>query len=78
MPASSHQLVAITAGPKTRVAGWSKLLRAESIKSVIAPLCQEAAKKELDRVELWVHKADAQRAISVLRRSVCYEEPAHR
>jgi hypothetical protein len=78
MPASSDQLVAITAGPKARVAGWSKLLRSESIKYVVAPFGQQAEDKERDRVELWVRKADAQLAMSVLRRSVCYEEPTLR
>jgi hypothetical protein len=78
MPASTFHLVAITAGPKTRVAGWSQLLRAESIEYVVASLCHEAEEKESDRVELWVHQVDVQRARSVLRRSVCYEEPALR
>jgi hypothetical protein len=75
MTPSSHQFVAITAGPRARIAGWSKLLRSESIKYVIALLSEESENKEPDRVELWVDQADAQRARSVLRRSVCYEEP---
>jgi hypothetical protein len=75
MAASLHHLVAITAGPRVRIAGWSKLLRTESIEYVIAPLCEEAEQKEPDRVELWVRQADAQLARSVLRRSVCYDEP---
>jgi hypothetical protein len=73
MSASSHQLVAITASTKVRIAGWSKLLRAESIKYVIAPPGQEAQKQDTDQVELWVRKADAALAKSVLRRSVCYD-----
>lgn len=74
MPASSHQLIAITASTKSRIAGWSKLLRAESIKYVIAPARQPVVKREPDQLELWVHKADAARARVVLRRSVCYED----
>src|SRR5687768_3158047 len=76
MSGSSHQLVAITASTKTRIAGWSHLLRAESIKYVVAPASHQAEQQAPDQVELWVRKADAALARSVLRRSVCYDEPS--
>jgi len=69
MTAPSEDLVAIAAGTKARVAGWSTLLRAEAIDSVIATACQEAEEDEPDHDELWVHKDDAEHAKSILRSS---------
>jgi len=72
MTAPSEDLVEIAAGSKARVAGWSKLLRAEAIESVIATARQEAVEAvedEPDHDELWVHKDDAEHAKSILRSS---------
>jgi hypothetical protein len=69
MTALSEGLIAIAVGTKARVAGWSTLLRAEAIDSVIATACQEAVEDEPDHDELWVHKDDAEHAKSILRKS---------
>jgi hypothetical protein len=68
MAAPIDDLVAIAAGTKARVAGWSKLLRAESIQYVIATSCC-VDEDEPDHAELWVHNDDAEKAKKVLRAS---------
>jgi len=60
------ELIAVASGTAMRVAGWSALLRTESIHYVVATSCQIPEDVAADHAELWVHETDADRARTLL------------
>jgi hypothetical protein len=60
------ELIAVASGTKAQVAGWTSLLRAESIGYVIATSCQIPDDDTPDHAEIWVHGAEVESARTIL------------